>query len=403
MQQSSNFFSNNRKKLMNSIEVDVVILSGNSAMQRVSDMAYSFEQESNFWWLTGIQEPDWMIVLDVKNNKSFAARPQKSEVERIFEGEKTNKQIINISGVDEVITETDFNNMLIKYQNNDVKVATLEPRKDRHFSFFINPAEEKMYLKLQQLFDNNLVDIRKNMIKLRAIKSQNEITTIKNVVDITTNVLESVKASINDYEYEYQIDADITSGFMHQNAIHGYDPIVASGKNACTLHYTENSSAMDKNCFVLLDVGAKKNGYSADISRSFLRGEISPENKKIFEKLQDAHFKIIDLLRPDLPIKDYLVRVEEIMRKSVLDTGLISSLDDRKYDLYFPHAISHGLGVDVHDSLAGFEAFKEGMVLTVEPGIYAPDINLGLRIEDNILITKNGNENLSKKLSTNFD
>ncbi|MBC7565055.1 M24 family metallopeptidase, partial [Candidatus Saccharibacteria bacterium] len=152
--------------------------------------------------------------------------------------------------------------------------------------------------------------------------------------------------------------------------------------------------------FVLLDIGARLNGYPADITRTYAHGDVSDRHKAVHLAVETAHHKIIALLKPGLNVKDYFHKVDKIMLVALHDLGLLKVEED--YRKYFPHSISHGLGIDVHDSLGGPEAFQPGMVLTVEPGIYIPEEGIGVRIEDDILITENGHENLSAGLPTSL-
>lgn len=176
---------------------------------------------------------------------------------------------------------------------------------------------------------------------------------------------------------------------------------MASGKNACTLHYLKNSAKLKKRDLLLLDIGARRQGYAADITRTYALGEVSKRQHDVFLAVNEAHVKIIDLLKPDYPVEQYQHDVDKIMTEALLSLGLMKDAKDEKnYRRYFPHAISHGLGVDPHDSLGAPRALQPNMVLTVEPGIYIPEEGIGVRLEDDILITATGNSNLSGRLST---
>src|SRR5680860_759792 len=241
---------------------------------------------------------------------------------------------------------------------------------------------------------NEVKSCNLELAKLRAIKQSNEIAAIKMAIKLTVDAFNDIKPKLAIFTHEYQAEAEFTYYFRKNGSEgHAYDPIVASGKNACTLHYSVNNSRLNKNNLVLLDIGAKVGGYSADISRTYSLSEPNDRQIEVHQAVYDARRKIIDLLRPGLTVIDYQKQVEEIMRASLMQLGLLSSPDD--YRRYFPHSVSHGLGVDTHDSLGAPSEFLSGMVLTVEPGIYIPEENIGIRIEDDILITDTGCINLS--------
>jgi Xaa-Pro aminopeptidase len=213
-----------------------------------------------------------------------------------------------------------------------------------------------------------------------------------------------VRQKLPTLRYEYEVEAEFSYYLRRHGAKgHAYDPIVASGQNACTLHYVDNTSRLKKRQLLLLDIGARSGGYAADITRTYALGEPTKRQVAVHEAVQDAQRQIISLLKPDLSIEEYHRDVDVIMKQALLSLGLMKDMeDDTAYRTYFPHAISHGLGIDVHDSLGGPRYLQPGMVLTVEPGIYIPDEGIGVRIEDDILITDTGHANLSARLSTDL-
>jgi len=193
-----------------------------------------------------------------------------------------------------------------------------------------------------------------------------------------------------------------TKLFRSHNATHAYEPIVASGAHAVTLHYVANSGKLSAKDLLLLDIGARVNGYCADITRTY---SLNPSKRQvdIHTAVVRAHTRIIKLLGPNLAVHDYINDVDEIMKDALIEVGLLNDRSDTDtYRRYFPHAVSHGLGIDVHDSLGAPTYFRPGMVVTVEPGIYIPEEGIGVRIEDDILITTKAAQNLSRRLSTDL-
>ena len=165
----------------------------------------------------------------------------------------------------------------------------------------------------------------------------------------------------------------------------------------------QNDDKLRPRELLLLDIGARVDGYAADITRTYAVGEPTKRQIEVHEAVETAQKEIIGLLQPNLSVEQYQKDVDRVMSKALQSLGLMHGVDDEKnYRKYFPHAVSHGLGVDVHDSLGGPRMLVPGMVLTVEPGIYIPEEKIGVRIEDNILITEKGHVNLSARLSSSL-
>jgi len=399
MSMKKEFFASNRQTLLQKLRCDLIILSSNVAMQRSNDASFYFEQEANFWWLTGINEPGWWVV--IQKNKTSLVAPDIDEVHRIFDGALSDTDAIAQSGVDEVLSYADGELLMASLKEAGLSVAGLgkDPH-EAHYDFTLNPGPVEMYTKLQSLF-GTIKDCRKDVAQLRAIKQPEEIAAIREAINLTIKGFEKIRSDIDTYEHEYEIEADFTYHFRKSGAPgHAYDPIVAAGENAVTLHYGKNQDKLVPGQFVLMDIGARVDNYAADISRTYAYGEITDRQRAVHSAVEKAHKEIISLLKPGYSVKDYHEAVDEIMKDALSGLGLLNSPSD--YRKYFPHSVSHGLGIDVHDSLGGPAAFQSGMVLTVEPGIYIPEEGIGVRIEDDILITETGNENLSAALPTSM-
>lgn len=385
-----------------SLNGGIMVLAGNSAMQRSNDAAFQFEQEANFWYYTGIDEAGWWLIADFSRQKYWLVEPEIDEVHRIFEGGLSAGDARAQSGCDAVITRDEAMTLLRDLARKHSVVRTLgdHPLKE-HLNFVENPAQKKLSTTLSRVFSSAL-DCRKEIAQLRAIKQPEEIAAIKKAIKITIEAFEHVKSSMHKFGFEYEVEAEFDYHFRKNNLNHGYDPIVAGGARACTLHYSKNSQKLKKSDLLLMDIGARSGGYSADITRTFAAGKPTKRQSEVHGAVESAHKKIISLLRPGLSVLDYQKSVDKIMKQALMEIGLIDNADDERYRYYFPHAVSHGLGVDVHDSLGGADSFQEGMVLTVEPGIYIPEESIGVRIEDDILVTKTGHTNLSARLSTDL-
>ncbi len=393
------FFQGNRERLAHAIHGGIAVVGAYNAVQRTNDAAFSFEQEANFWWLTGIEQPDWWVIIDGQRQKSFLVRPYISHTHHIFDGSLSDEQAVKISGVNSVLSNDDALQMLRDLTKHHSMVYTIgeSPYSD-HFDFIQNPAPKKVWTMLERIF-SKVHDCQLEVAQLRAIKQPEEIKAIQKAINITIEGFEKVKDVLQTFTHEYEIQAEFDYLFRRKGGYgHAYDPIVAAGKNACTLHYNDNSKQIKKPSLVLMDIGARVDGYAADITRTYAMGDVTKRQRQIHEAVETAHKNIIHLLKPGLKTQDYFDQVDTIMTETLRSLDLIQTPDD--YRLYFPHSVSHGLGVDVHDSLGRPTVLQTGMVLTVEPGIYIPKEGIGVRIEDDILITKTGHRNLSQKLGT---
>jgi Xaa-Pro aminopeptidase len=399
---NADFFTYNRNQLVGLIKGGLIVMTGYTSMQKTADTAMYFEQESNFWYLTGIEQPDWQLIIDTARGKSWLVKPDVDMMHEIFDGTLSAAEASRISGIKNIITSKERDVLLRDQARKHSLVYTVDqPEYIKRANFIPNPSLSVNKKYLGTIF--NAVQLcNKELTELRAIKQPIEIRAISKAVKLTGQAFESVKSKLSEYNYEYQIEADFSHIFRYSGAEgHAYAPIVASGRNGCTLHYVQNNSKLAKNKFVLLDVGAKVGGYSADITRTYAIGSVPKRYLDIHSAVEQAHHGIINLIRPGLLVEEYSRMVDSRMKHALREVGLLADLsDDETYRKYFPHAISHGLGIDVHDNLGSPRVFKAGMVITVEPGIYIPDESIGVRIEDDILITEKGNKNLSKLLST---
>ncbi|MGV9001582.1 MAG: M24 family metallopeptidase [Candidatus Saccharimonadaceae bacterium] len=377
----------------------VVVVRAFDAMQQTNDSAAPFTQEANFFYLTGITEPGWLLIIDT-DNKSVLVGPDISETHRIFDGGLSDEAAQNISGVDQVIGKKDGDVLLEKLLSKQNTAYTIGP--DPHedgSSFVLNPAPQRLYEYIKNSVAK-VIDIRLDLAKMRGIKDADEISKMQQAIKLTCESFVHVKDVLQNLEFEYAIEAEFSYAFTNAGANHAYQPIVAAAGNACTLHYQKNAMKLPKNGLVLMDIGARIDGYCADVTRTYAIGTPSSREVAVHKAVESAHQEIIMLLKPGLSVKEYHERVDEIMQSALRGLGLFHRPND--YRKYFPHAVSHGLGIDVHDPLGMPEIFQPGMVLTVEPGIYIPEEGIGVRIEDDILIITSGHENLSAHLSTSL-
>ncbi len=388
-----------RQKLAELLQKPIV-LAAHMQMQAKADTPYKFTQDASFYYYTGIEEPDWKVLFD--GNEWHLAAPDVSDTHRIFDGALSDDDAKKLSGIESVLTAESYSKTIVELseKSNLVAAISLDPSAKR-YDFHENPARADLEKELRDHF-KEVYDCRLDINRQRAIKTAEEISEIQSAIDGTVVAFEKLKKQLTVSKHEYELEALLNYEFRHSGlGGHAYDPIIAGGKNACTLHYVKNNDVLPSSGLVLIDSGAKSNGgYAADITRTYAIGTPTKREKAVHSEIEKAHHQIIALLRPDLIVEEYQQKVEEIMRKALNNLGLLQNDDD--YHTYFPHSVSHGLGIDVHDPLGMPKLFATGMVLTVEPGIYIPEEGIGVRIEDDILITEDGHRNLSAQLPTSL-
>ncbi|MCL2037550.1 Xaa-Pro peptidase family protein [Candidatus Saccharibacteria bacterium] len=400
----ANFFKINRAKLLEKCNGTPIILSAHTEMQKANDEAFPFTQNANFWYLTGIEAADWRVV--ITEEKTTLIAPDISKISQIFNGSLSAEEAMKISGADAIITRDEASEFLKNLAKKNGEVWTIFPANQIDFEFILNPSIAKNHAQLKKIF-TKVKDLRPALAKLRAIKTKDEIMMMRRAINLTCATFDMVKNELQNYIFEYEAQAKFSYEFERAGAAHAYDPIIASGKSAVTLHYNANRVGLKKDSLVLMDVGARYGNYCADLTRTYAFGEVSQRAKDVHAAVQNAQSEIVDLIKPGGVIKTYMKESDEIIKRALKSLDLMKN--DSDFRKYYPHSIGHGLGIDVHDPLGELHnpsgepaTFQPGMVLTVEPGIYIADEEIGVRIEDNILVKEDSIENLSGRLSTDL-
>lgn len=393
-------YKEHRQKLLRECgDNALIIVSAPFEVQATHDSAYAFKQDAQFFWLTGIESPGWKLIIDGQQGEEYLIAPELDGNDIIFNGEDDWADVQAVSGVSKVLNQDDAATLLKQLAVLYTQVYT--PGADqytKYLSAIRNPsyAVNRRWLKT---FFEVLVDCRPALNKVRALKSDDEIERMRQAIAITCDAFTHAKNTISSTVLENELEAEFDYLFRRNNVVHAYEPIVASGSNALVLHYIKNNAPLPKNGLVAIDIGAAYEGYAADITRTYAIGNPSKREVEVHAAVAQAQADIIALIAPGVSLSDYHDASNTIMKTALTNLGLLKSHDDEDtYRKYFPHAVSHGLGIDVHESLGGFKTFQPGMVLTVEPGIYIPEEGIGVRIEDDILVTASGYENLSAQL-----
>ena len=388
---------------MSTLKGGLVVMTGYKSQQWSADIAIPFKQEASFWYLTGVREPDWWVVIEGVKAKTWLIGPEHNDHVALFDGQTSESTLKTQSGAYEILGREKGRDLLRQLARQHQLVYTvLPPTYYKHLGMELNPAQHELSQLLSRTF-KNVQECTKQLSRQRAIKQSVELKAIEKAIKITTETYTELYEILSDFTFEYEIEAFLSQGFRSRGADgHAYAPIVANGANALTLHYGKNNTKLQKQKLTLIDAAAAVEGYAADITRTYSLSAPTKRQQEIHQALQSAQCRAIELCQPGMRVDTLQHEADRIMKETLLTLGMIKVSDDEDiWREYFPHAIGHGLGLDVHDSLA-HETLQEGMVLTIEPGIYSHKDGTGMRIEDDILITNKGPKNLSRKLPTTW-
>lgn len=402
----ASFFAGNRAKLLADLPEDaVLVIAAHSNMQEAADTGFPFRQEPNFQYLSGIGEPDWRLIIDKQKQRTLLVTPYRSAVHIAFDGMLQAEEALMISGADKVLSLKQYARWLKAASLSKRPVYTLLPQTHmaRYMHIALNPAQRLLVRQLRA-YGATPIDCRQQLARLRAIKQPPEIKALQAAIDITNAGLGAVIKNRHIYTREYEYEAQLTHEFLRRGAEGmAWKPIVAAGKHSCTLHHTKNHGVIKKNDWVLMDVGARVHGYVADVARTIPTGKTLPWQREVFDAVYELHDDMMEFIKPGYKVADYVQQADRLLEKKLKRLGLMKRRSVKEMRRRMPHAIGHGLGIDAHDSLGRFETFQENMVLTVEPGMYLPEREFGVRLENDILITKQGAENLSASLPNRLD
>jgi Xaa-Pro aminopeptidase len=392
-----------RQKLLNQIEDNgLIILSTNPENIRNGDVLYPFLPDSNFWYLTGFKEPECIAVIS-KDNYSIFLRERDPERE-IWDGER-----LGLSRANEALMS-----------DNAYPISELNQKlpqlisKSEHIYFDIDNTYRGSEI-IEMIPKSKLNSIKNLINEMRLHKDELEISLMRHAASISVKAHELAMQKVRSGMFEYEITSLFDQIFRANNAEHAYPPIVAGGKNSCILHYINNDQELHENDLLLIDSGCEYEGYASDITRTFpVSGKFSNAQKEIYSIVLDAQKVAIDEMYVGNNIRAPHFEASRVIKEGLISIGLMKPNDDiRKF---YMHGTGHWLGMDVHD-VGDYNIedsprrFEEGMVMTVEPGIYIRGDakidtkfhNIGIRIEDDVLITKNGPEVLTGSLVKEID
>ncbi len=381
----------------------VVVVHAADVLPTSGDGTLRLQPASDLFWLSGIEQEESVLVL-----APDAAEPAHREVLFIrqpnehlatWEGEKLSKERAQeISGIAKVRWLSELPGLLHALMC-ETDVVVLNANEHERASTDIEPRDLRLARQLIAKYPLHRVERLAPLLRrLRAAKSPAEVELIRQAVDITDKGLRRVLAALKPGVMEYELEAELVAEFTRHRAKMGYEPIVASGKNSCVLHYIDNDKPCRSGDLVLIDVGANYANYNADLTRTYpVSGRFTPRQRAVYDAVLRVLRSSIARAKPGTTPRDWKRAAQLEMNEELLKLGLLTteqvandSADEPACRKYFMHGLGHSLGLGVHDLAPQNGPFAPGWVITVEPGIYIPDEGIGIRLENDILITADG-------------
>lgn len=415
----NSLFIKNRNNFVSKMKPNTLaILTSNDVKHNNADDVMGFTQNNDLFFLCGIDQEESILVLYPeaykKENREILFVKETNEHIKIWDGDKLSKeQAIDISGIKRVEWLQDFEKVLqlMAFEadgiylghNEHIKRVTYnqQTQQDR----MIDWCKEKYPL-------HDYHRVAKITRELRLIKSVEEIALMQQAANISVHSFKRVLKACKPNMKEYELEAELSYNLIKSGATrHAFKPIVASGKNACALHYNTNDSICKDGDMILLDFGVCYANYNSDTTRCFpVNGSFSKRQKEVYNSVLHCLKEGSKLLKPGIMSSDYEVQMAKLVESELIKLGLLKAEEVAKqnpekplYKKYFMHATAHHIGLDVHDVGLYSRALEPGMVLTCEPGIYIPEEGLGCRLENDYLITKDGNMNLTEAMPIEID
>lgn len=406
-------FTRNRSRFTDRMKKNsIALFVSNDEIPSNADALYPFKQNSDLYWLSGITQEDSMVILFPDNPdpkyREVLVLVRPNELKEKWDGKRLRSaEAKAISGMPTIVWMDTLDGLLqpwihlaeniyLDSNENDRKASLIRTRDYR----FIDEMKARYPL---HKYERAAVLMK----ELRAIKTPQEIEVVQRAIDITENTFRRLLHFIRPGVMEYEIEAEIWHSFLSQRATGpAYGSIIASGDRARTLHYVSNNQACNEGELLLMDFGAEYGGYCADLTRTVpVSGKFTRRQKTVYNACLHLHDYAKSILKPGISVLDYTDKVGEAATEQFLKIGLLRKSDvknedpeNRAYRKYLYHGISHHLGVDVHDLGTRTAPIQAGMLFTIEPGIYIEEEQMGIRIENNVWITRQGNKDLMKNI-----
>lgn len=410
---SEQLFTSNRKNFVSRLKSNsIAIFQSNDEFPRNGDQNFIFKQNPDFFYLSGVDQEQSILILypDCPNPlyREVLFLRQTNDHIAIWEGHKyTKEEARETSGIEQIYWLHEYENILhsiINYADN-IYINTNE--NDR-YAHTVPYRDLRMLEEIKKKYPLHHYERSAPILRdLRVVKSDIEIALTQKACDITRDAFLRVLKFVKPGVTEYEIEAEITHEFLRQRATgHAYNPIIASGKNAIVLHYIDNNQVCKDGEVILFDWAAEYANYNADMTRSIpVNGRFTKRQREVYDAVWRVLREATAMLVEGTVWNDYHEEVGKIMTSELIGLGLLKKHEVEKqdpkmplYKKYFMHGTSHHLGLDVHDYASRYKPFEVGNILTCEPGIYIPEEGLGIRLENDILITPGGNRDLMAQI-----
>jgi Xaa-Pro aminopeptidase len=414
----SDLFVKNRAKLVAEIPPkSIALISSNDIMPTNADGSMGFKQQTDLFYLSGLDQEESLILIypdaPEKHLSEIAFVRETSELIAIWEGHKyTKEEASSISGITNIQWTSNFEAILKTLVYSAETIFMIDNEHMRNSSL-VETQNARLVKEIKAKYPLHKFDRLAPILNtLRMKKEKAEIQALQQAIDITESGFRRVLSFTKPGVWENEIEAEFIHEFIkRRSGGFAYTPIIASGANACVLHYIENERICQDGDLILLDVGASYGNYNADMTRTIpVNGKFTPRQRQVYLAVQAVLNFATDLMRPGMYWVDYQKQVEKFMEGELINLGLFSKQDVDNQDpnnplfkKYFMHGVAHHLGLDVHDVWDKYKPFEPGMVLTCEPGIYIREEGIGIRLENNLLITESAPINLMANIPIDID
>lgn len=398
-------FIENRKRFVSQLKpASLAIFNSNEVIPRNGDASYDFKQNSDMFWLTGIDQEECAVVLfpdcPVETYREALFIKRTNEHIAVWDGHKyTKEEAAEASGIRNIFWMDEFDGLMRAVINmaNHIYLNTNENDRASNTASYKDLSFAKQ---MRERFPLHQYErAAPIMQRLRSVKSALEVEYMKHAISISHKMFERVLKFVKPGVKEYEVEAEVIHEFIRNGAAgHSFTPIVASGKNACVLHYIDNADTCKDGDLLLLDTGTDYGNYISDMTRTFpVNGKFTARQKEVYNAVLRVMREAKKMLKPGVLLMEYHNEVCKVMEQELLGLGLLTAEQIKKQDpswpafkKYYMHGTSHFLGLDVHDVGMRYEPMQAGMMFSCEPGIYIPEEGIGIRLENEILITENG-------------
>jgi Xaa-Pro aminopeptidase len=410
-------FINNRRNLKRLLMPNsLAVVNSNDILPINSDAVLLLRQNSDLFYLTGIEQEESLLLLypdahDEKTREILFVRESNPLLET-WEGHKlTKEEARKISGVERVEWLSDFRAIFHRLMC-ECEHVYLDSNEHKRAAVVVETREARFVRDVQAKYPlHDYQRLARLMHRLRAAKSKEEIALLRKACEITDAGFRRVCKFVKPGVTETEVEAEFAHEFIRRNGNFAYNPIIASGLNACALHYNENNQVCKKGDLLLLDVAANYANYNADLTRTIpVSGKFTKRQREVYNAVLRVLRGVSAAAKPGKLPRDWQKEAEQMTEKELVDLGLLKLSDIRKqnpaepaFRKYFMHGVGHPLGLDVHDVTLTVEPMVEGAVLTVEPGIYIKEEGFGVRLENDILLQQGGNVDLMEKIPIEAD